>query len=118
VGGVADGCSEDDEAGADELVAFAQDLAAWTPSNEEMRAQFPEEPPAARTLHPDCINSTEWVGYSVEPMNIRLVRLQFDRYEFPAAEARAAELADQWGLRLVGVPFYTARFWCFRGVPK
>lgn len=58
------------------------------------------------------------VGYSEAYNNAVAIPLDRVKYpEFTDAETRVAELVQLRNLRLIGTPFYTARYWVFKAVP-
>lgn len=62
-------------------------------------------------------NAQQWlgpVGYATAPVNTRVVPLDRKKYTQEEAVARFRELQQKLGWRVVGEPFWTARWWCWR----
>lgn len=72
--------------------------------------RFPEDRPPIRTL-----DDLTWDAvYDDSLLDTRVVPLDRKRYEHEAAVERFNELRDKHGWLVVGTPFSTARYWCWR----
>lgn len=91
-----------------------QDLELAEVEDEPLLVCPPMEEPAVPSLYADCEHPYKQVGYSDRPEQVTLVRLSRAKYTAAEAAQRFDELRAERGWRVYGLPFFDARWWCWR----